>query len=136
VRGTGYSTNPLTLETRFPDVYAIGDVTRVGTPKAGVFSEGQPSVVASRIISQVRGTGHPRTYDGQGTCYLEFGHNLVGRVSVTFFSGQAPVGELEGPSAEIAADKVDFGISRIQRWFDRPWNQDARSTPQPAGSPS
>ena len=30
----------LTLETRYPGVYAIGDVTSVGTPKAGVFAEG------------------------------------------------------------------------------------------------
>jgi sulfide:quinone oxidoreductase len=28
------------LKTRFPGVYAIGDVTSVGTPKAGVFAEG------------------------------------------------------------------------------------------------
>ena len=26
--------DPLTLETRYPDVYAVGDVTSVGTPKA------------------------------------------------------------------------------------------------------
>ena len=37
--------NPLTLETEFPDVYALGDVASVGTPKAGVFSEGQALVV-------------------------------------------------------------------------------------------
>ena len=33
--------DPETLETAFPDVYAVGDVTSVGTPKAGVFAEGQ-----------------------------------------------------------------------------------------------
>ena len=44
--------NPLTLETEFPDVYALGDVASVGTPKAGVFSEGQALVVASQIISR------------------------------------------------------------------------------------
>ena len=41
--------NPMTLETSFPDVYAVGDVTSVGTPKAGVFAEGQATVVASEI---------------------------------------------------------------------------------------
>ena len=40
--------NPLTLETQFPGVYAVGDVTSVGTPKAGVFAEGQASVAAAR----------------------------------------------------------------------------------------
>jgi sulfide:quinone oxidoreductase len=113
--------NPLTLETAYADVYAVGDVTSVGTPKAGVFSEGQAAVVAERIISRIRGGSDPATYDGHGTCYLEFGHDLVGRVDVTFLSGQAPVGDLEGPSLAIAADKVEFGTSRVQRWFDHPW---------------
>ena len=36
-----------TLETAFDGVYAVGDVTSVGTPKAGVFAEGQAAVVAS-----------------------------------------------------------------------------------------
>ncbi len=116
--------SPLTLETEFPDVYALGDVTSVGTPKAGVFSEGQALVVASQIISRLRGTPGAVTYNGQGTCYLEFGRNLVGRVTVTFLPGQAPFGYLEGPSQLIAADKADFGTSRIQRWFDHP-NQNA-----------
>jgi sulfide:quinone oxidoreductase len=114
--------NPLTLETEFPDVYAVGDVTSVGTPKAGVFSEGQASVVAYQIISRLRGTPGAVTYDGQGTCYVEFGHSLVGRVSVTFLSGQPPIGDLEGPSELIAADKADFGTNRIQRWFGRLWD--------------
>ena len=38
-------------------------------------------------------------------------------------SGQPPVGELEGPSELIAADKVEFGTSRVQRWFDRAWDR-------------
>jgi sulfide:quinone oxidoreductase len=109
--------NPLTLETAYPDVYAVGDVTSVGTPKAGVFAEGQASVAAQQIIARVRDREAPATYDGHGTCYLEFGDDLVGRVDVTFLSGQAPVGDLEGPSHAIAADKLEFGSSRIARWF-------------------
>jgi len=109
--------NPLTLETAYPDVYAVGDVTSVGTPKAGVFAEGQASVVAQEIIARVKSGDAPATYDGHGTCYLEFGDDLVGRVDVTFLSGQAPVGDLEGPSLAIAADKVEFGSSRVARWF-------------------
>ncbi|HSZ45226.1 MAG TPA: FAD/NAD(P)-binding oxidoreductase [Streptosporangiaceae bacterium] len=110
--------DPLTLETAFPGVYAVGDVTSVGTPKAGVFAEGQASVVASRIISLIGGTTSAVAYDGRGTCYLEFGHQSVARVDVTFVSGQAPVGDFEGPSEQLAADKVRFGTDRIRRWFD------------------
>ncbi len=114
--------NARTLETAFADVYAVGDVTSVGTPKAGVFAEGQASVVAHQIISKLRANGPARTYDGQGVCYLEFGHDQVARVSVTFLTGQAPVGDLEGPSQQIASDKDEFGTSRIRRWFDRAWS--------------
>ena len=43
--------DPRTLETRFAGVYAVGDVTSVGTPKAGVFAEGQAKVVAAALIA-------------------------------------------------------------------------------------
>jgi sulfide:quinone oxidoreductase len=71
--------DPLTLETRFPDVYAVGDVTSVGTPKAGVFAEGPAAVVARRIISRLRGDQSSDSYDGQGICYLEFGQDRAAR---------------------------------------------------------
>ncbi len=124
--------DPLTLETDFPDVYAVGDVTSVGTPKAGVFAEGQALVVAYQIISRLCGTPGAITYGGQGTCYVEFGRSQVGRVSVTFLPGQAPSGDLDGPSELIAADKAAFGTSRIQRWFDRPWDHGHKSTSKPS----
>ncbi len=111
--------DPLTLETQFPDVYAVGDVTSVGTPKAGVFAEGQAAVVADRIIALVRGTTRSAQYGGRGMCYLEFGRDQVARVDVTFASGENPTGGFDGPSLALAADKVEFGTSRIQRWFDR-----------------
>ena len=113
--------DPLTLETSFPGVYAVGDVTSVGTPKAGVFAEGQALVVANAIAAQVRGATPSAQYDGHGMCYLEFGNDQVAKVDVTFVSGQPPSGTLDGPSADYVADKVEFGTSRIQRWFDRPW---------------
>ena len=51
--------NPLTLETSLPGVFAVGDVTSVGTPKAGVFSERQAAVAAQRIISLIREAPRP-----------------------------------------------------------------------------
>ena len=111
----------LTLETSFPGVYAVGDVTSVGTPKAGVFAEGQASVVAASVIAQVRGETPTAAYDGRGICYLEFGHDQVAKVDVTFLRGQAPAGQLQGPSSAFVADKADFGTSRVRRWFGRDW---------------
>ena len=113
--------DPLTLETSFPDVYAVGDVTSVGTPKAGVFAEGQAAVVADRIAARLRGEAAAAGYGGQGMCYLEFGDGRVGRVDVTFLAGAAPTGGLDGPTEALAADKVEFGTSRIRRWFARDW---------------
>ena len=109
--------NPETLETRFPGVYAVGDVTSVGTPKAGVFSEGQATVVADAIIATIEGTVCSSTYDGRGLCYVEFGQNQVAKVDVMFRPGESPVGDIQGPSAELADDKSDFGSSRVKRWF-------------------
>ncbi len=114
--------DPLTLETRFPGVYAVGDVTSVGTPKAGVFAEGQAAVVATRIAAIARGGEGAHEYDGRGICYLEFGHEQVAKVDVTFLRGETPRGALVGPSPALAAEKSEFGTSRIRRWFDRDWH--------------
>jgi sulfide:quinone oxidoreductase len=114
--------DPATLRTRFPDVYAVGDVTSVGTPKAGVFAEGQAAVVAREIVAQVEGTtGENPTYDGVGVCYFEVGGDAVAKVQVTFVPGRAPFGHLEAPSEALAAEKADFGADRIRRWFGREW---------------
>ncbi len=112
----------LTLETAHPGVYAVGDVTSVGTPKAGVFAEGQAGVVAAAIIARVRGVPAADVYDGRGVCYVEFGHRNVGKVDVTFLKGQTPNGRLYGPSEELADDKTQFGTDRVRRWFGREWS--------------
>jgi sulfide:quinone oxidoreductase len=114
--------DPLTLRTRFPDVYAVGDVTSVGTPKAGVFAEGQASVVADGIVAAYRGDQLQRSYDGHGICYLEFGDGSVAEVDVTFAAGQAPHGTLNGPSIGLQASKAEFGTSRVRRWFGKDWS--------------
>jgi sulfide:quinone oxidoreductase len=113
--------SPLTLETAYPDVYAVGDVTSVGTPKAGVFSERQASVVAGQLIARHGQSGEARPYDGKGICYIEFGHDRVARVEVTFRSGEPPNGQFDEPSALLLADKAEFGTSRVRRWFGRDW---------------
>jgi len=111
----------MTLETSYPGVFAVGDVTSVGTPKAGVFAEGQAAVAAERIAAIIRGEDGSSEYDGHGLCYLEFGHDEVARVDVMFVSGRPPTGTFDAPSHAIALDKEVFGSSRIQRWFGRAW---------------
>lgn len=109
--------DPLTLQTSYPDVFAIGDVTSVGTPKAGVFAERQGSVVAELIAARINSQTSTRTYDGTGVCYVEFGDRRVARVDATFAAGQAPFGEFDSPSEAISADKDEFGASRLRRWL-------------------
>jgi len=111
--------NKQTLATKFPGVYAIGDVNGVGTPKAGVFAEGSAKIVAAAIVAQIKNGTPPEPYKGQGSCYVEFGHNQVGRVDVDFLSGPKPTGTFQEPSAALVAEKARFGQSRIARWFGR-----------------
>jgi sulfide:quinone oxidoreductase len=110
---------PTTLQTRFPGVYAVGDVATVGVPKAGVFSEGAARVVAASLIATLRGGGQPPAYDGRGACYVEFGSGRVGRVDVDFLSGPKPTGAYQEASTALVAEKEHFGSSRRARWFGR-----------------
>ena len=106
-----------TLETRFPGVYAVGDVATVGVPKAGVFAEGAARVVAASLIATLRGAESPAAYGGQGSCYIEFGAGRIGRVDVDFLSGPKPTGIFREPSVALVDEKRDFGSSRRARWF-------------------
>jgi sulfide:quinone oxidoreductase len=109
---------PKTLETRFPDVYAIGDCARQGTPKAGVFAEGAARAVVRALIARLRNEEVPVTHKGTGSCYIEFGAGRIGRVDVDFFSNpDGPTGTYYEPSVALRADKEHFGSSRRARWF-------------------
>jgi sulfide:quinone oxidoreductase len=105
------------LATRFPDVYAIGDVAGAPTAKAGVFAESAAAVVADDIVARLRGIPPPPPWEGAGSCYIEFGGGAVGKVQANFLGGPQPTAELIGPSPELAAEKAAFGATRRARWF-------------------
>jgi sulfide:quinone oxidoreductase len=107
-----------TLATRFPGVYAVGDVVDVGTPKAGVFAERAARVVAEHVIVSLRGGPEPRPFDGRGSCYIEFDDEEVARVDVDFFTTPGtPIGTFTPPSAATASEKQEFATTRRDRWF-------------------
>ncbi len=106
-----------TLQTRFPGVYAVGDVATAGVPKAGVFAEGAARIVAQRLIAELRGEESSARHLGQGTCYIEFGEGRIGSVDIDFLSGPEKTGTFNAPSAEQMALKESFGSSRRERWF-------------------
>ena len=107
------------LRTRFPQVYAIGDVcTGPRTvPKAGIFAESAARVVAGDIAASIAGGEPPEPYRGSGVCYAEFGDGLVSRVEIDFLSGPAAAAQRSDPSREYAAEKREFGAVRRARWF-------------------
>ena len=106
-----------TLKTRFPGVYAVGDVATAGVPKAGVFAEGAARVVAQTLIAELYGGDSPERHLGRGTCYIEFGRGRIGSVDIDFLSGPEKTGTFNAPSAEQMALKERFGSSRRLRWF-------------------
>jgi sulfide:quinone oxidoreductase len=107
------------LRTRFPNVYALGDVcTGPRTvPKAGIFAEAAARVVADDITAEIAGRDPPASYEGSGVCYAEFGGGLVSKVEVNFLRGESPAAERHDPSLEYAAEKAQFGATRRARWF-------------------
>jgi len=106
-----------TLQTRVEGVYAVGDCTTAGVPKAGVFAEGAASIVARELIAEFGDGEEPGPYAGQGSCYIEFGDGRVGRVDIDFLSGPEKTGVFNPPSLALAEEKVEFGTSRRARWF-------------------
>ena len=112
--------NKQTLETKFPGVYAVGDVNGVGTPKAGVFAEG---------VGAGRGGGDHRaaprravTGRLQGTGLLLCGvRSRPGRTGGRGLS-QRPEADGHVPGAVGGACRREgaVGSSRLQRWFGQP----------------
>lgn len=107
------------FKTRFPQVYAIGDVTSVGTPKAGLFAVGAARAAAESIIAEFYDKDHPGTYDGAGSCYIEFGEGRVGRADVDFFSDRSPTGIHKGVSKALAVEKQSIEEAHLTRWFGK-----------------
>jgi sulfide:quinone oxidoreductase len=113
------------LATRFPGVYALGDVAS-GTrtvAKAGIFAETAARVVAADIAARLRDGEPPPPYQGDGTCYIEFGDGMVGKAEINFLAGPAPAARVIAPSRELAAEKEAFAATRRQSWFGRDTQQ-------------
>lgn len=115
--------NRQTLETRFPGVYAVGDVTGImlsigkPLPKAGVFAHGEAEVVANNIARAITGKGKPTVFDGQGECFIETGDGKAGFGSGNFFSEPAPQVKMRGPNRALHLGKIAFEKFWLYEWF-------------------
>ncbi len=96
--------NRETMETRFPNVYALGDVTSIPLkmgrplPKAGVFANGQAQVVAKNLARAWTGHGEGARFDGHGMCFLEIGGGMAGVGSGNFYAEPTPDVRMRGPN--------------------------------------
>ena len=124
VEGGGWvRVNPRTLETQFPGVYAIGDITEIplangmALPKAGIFAEAEGRTVAARIAAAFAGHSSGATFEGEGYCFMEVGQGQALMVRGRFLAEPAPDVELSEASAQYLADKHAFEAERLQSWF-------------------
>jgi sulfide:quinone oxidoreductase len=107
-----------TFETRFPGVYAIGDVVSIPLalgkplPKAGVFADGQAKVVARNIARAITGRGAPARFDGHGECFIETGSGRAGFGAGDFYAEPKPRVTLRPPSWRWHLAKV-----LLEKWW-------------------
>ena len=109
--------DPSNMKTKFPNVYAIGDTSSVGTPKAGLFAVGAALTAAETIIAEFTGGEYPGPYSGTGSCYVQFGGGKVARSDVDFFSGPIATGIHHRASLKLAGDKKQLEQEYLSRWF-------------------
>jgi sulfide:quinone oxidoreductase len=109
--------DPATFTTRFPGVFAVGDVTSAPVPRAGGIAEGEAATLADVLIAQLSGAAPPAPYAGVAGCYIELGDDLVGRIDVNFLEYDTPVAKLMGPDAALTGEKKEWGATRASRWF-------------------
>ena len=115
--------NRQTLETKFPCVYAIGDVTGIPLvtgkplPKAGVFAHGEAEVVANNIVHAITGAGTPRSFEGHGACFIEIGDGRAGFGSGNFLAEPAQQVRLRQPGRLLHLGKVVYEKYWLYRWF-------------------
>ena len=103
--------------TKFPKVYAIGDVASAGTPKSGSFAAGAARSTAEHILAEYEGHEFFSPYAGVGSCYVEFGEGKVGRADIDFFSKAYATGTHKGVSRALANEKRSIGERQKARWF-------------------
>lgn len=104
-----------TMQTRFPGVYALGDVagimlTSIGRPlpKAGVLAHNEAEMLAHNIASLIAGKDAARRFAGEGSCFIETGDGRAGFGSGNFYADPAPAIRLKPPSRWLHWGKIAY----------------------------
>jgi sulfide:quinone oxidoreductase len=112
-----------TMVTKFPNVYAIGDVTGIKLsvgkplPKAGVIAHGQAEVVVHNLIKEITGEGTAKQFEGHGACFIETGGGKAGMGNGNFYAEPAPKMKLHQPGYFMHLGKVAFEKYWLFKWF-------------------
>lgn len=107
-----------TMETGFPDVYAIGDITFIPLemgrplPKAGVFAHFQAETVAHNIAGKIAGRVPDKTFNGEGQCFLESGGGKAGYAGGNFYGSPLPV---------VKMKKTGYRWHWVKVMFEKYW---------------
>jgi len=93
---------PSSLQTKYANVFAIGDITSIPLPgrwipdkpmllpKAGVFSHSQAIIVAENLTKKIKGKISDENFCADGYCMLEAGEDLAGFAYGNFFGEPNP----------------------------------------------
>lgn len=116
-----------TLETKYKNVFALGDVTSITIPgrwvpdkplklpKAGVFAHAQALVVSEIIASRISGIETNTSFCGDGFCMLEAGEDLAGFAYGDFFASPHPDVKMQNVGIKWHLGKVLF-----EKWWLAP----------------
>jgi sulfide:quinone oxidoreductase len=110
--------NRHTMETKFPDVFSIGDINAIPLemgkplPKAGVFAHYQAEVVAHNILQKIAGNKPDKNFNGYGQCFLEIGNGKAGYAGGNFYGSPLPDVKMKKPGFLWHWSKV---------WFEKYW---------------
>ncbi|WP_101953341.1 NAD(P)/FAD-dependent oxidoreductase [Mycobacterium intracellulare] len=110
--GAGWiSVDAVTMQTRHPGIFAIGDTTAVTSPsgrplpKAAIFAKNGAKAAAKSALHYLEMTDHTGTLSGEGYCYIDTGAHTSAQGAGNFFTLPHPAIHLTSPSAELHHDK-------------------------------
>ncbi len=111
-----------TLETSYPGVYAIGDVTFIQQPnptglplpKAGIFADEESRVVARNIAAQIAAEEQSSKFDGEGFCYIEAGGGQAAYGSGNFYAYPAARVYLEPPTEKLHQERKQLELDQLE----------------------
>ncbi len=119
--------NKGTLETKYENVFAIGDVTTITIPgrwnpdkpmklpKAGVFAHSQAITVSKIIAAKVLGKESKEIFCADGFCMLEAGEDLAGFAYGDFYASPHPKVKMKQLGKSWHLGKVLF-----EKWWLAP----------------